>query len=227
MKKSEAVRRFNEGKHYIKTRLEDIASLELNNDKELRHVLMGTVMVKISCEAAENFGKVGNYIIDGEDGAQQLKDELISTKEMIARLYNGADRQNLNMIKDICRTIISEIKEVEKWTGDNDSGGGDCLVNDFPEWKDVKDEIKALFRYPDKYQNFLRGCFLPNGDVKDIKGIVDSYNRNRIQNEKTIDKGAPTLLYFFLCEMDIISVTEDKPDEKLRTFQRYIAKLKK
>lgn len=120
MEKSEAIRRFNEGKHYIETCLEQIASLEQNNDKELRQVLRGTVMVEVSYKAAENFCKVGSYVIDGKDGAQKLKDKLINMKVKVLQLYDGADRNNLLMIKNICDTIISEINEVEEWTGDNE-----------------------------------------------------------------------------------------------------------
>ena len=120
MEKSEAIRRFNEGKHYIETCLEQIASLEQNNDKELHQVLRGTVMVEVSYKAAENFCKVGSYVIDGKDGAQQLKAELICLKEKLVQLYDGADRQNLVTIKRISEMIISEIKEVEKWTGDHE-----------------------------------------------------------------------------------------------------------
>lgn len=112
-------------------------------------------------------------------------------------------------------------------TGDNDSEGDNHHIDDFPDWKDVDNEIKALFLYPANYKDFLRGCFLPNRKVKDIEGIVDSYNRKRVQNEKSIKKGVPTLLYKFLCKIGIISVPEDKPDSKLRSFQRAIEKLKK
>ena len=118
MEKSEAVRRFNEGKHFVETCLEQIASLDQSNDKELRKALMGTFMVNVSYKAAENFGKVGSYVIDGKDGAQQLKDKLFGLKEKLVQLYNGADRQNLVTIKTISEAIISEIKEVEEWAGD-------------------------------------------------------------------------------------------------------------
>ncbi|MCR5240820.1 MAG: hypothetical protein K6E15_11785 [Prevotella sp.] len=146
MEKSEAIRRFNEGKHYIETCLEQIASLEQNNDKELRQVLRGTVMVEVSYKAAENFCKVGSYVIDGKDGAQKLKDKLINMKVKVLQLYDGADRINLLMIKNICDTIISEINEVEEWTGDNEQTNqetGLTVNNPIPETDDnidVKDE---------------------------------------------------------------------------------------
>ncbi len=143
MEKSEAVRSFNEGKHFVETCLEDIASLELNNDKELRQVLRGTVMVEVSYKAAENFGKVVNYIIDGEDGAQKLKDKLFDLKEKLAQLYNGADRQNLVTIREISKTIISEIKEVEEWAcNDSETGDNGCLnTGDNSEDEDSGDEV--------------------------------------------------------------------------------------
>ena len=142
MEKSEAIRRFNEGKHYIETCLEQIASLEQNNDKELRLGLMNKFMVNVSYEAAENFCKVAGYIIDGKDGAQQLKVELISLKEKLVQLYNGADRQNITTIKHISDVILSEIKEVEKWTGDHEQiiqGTNQVANNPIPETGDNED----------------------------------------------------------------------------------------
>ena len=174
MEKSEAIRRFNEGKHYIETCIEDIASLELNNDKELRKVLRGTAMVEVSYKAVENFCKVGSYVIDGEDGAQKLKDKLINMKVKVLQLYDGADRNNLLMIKNICDTIISEINEVEEWTDDNEQTvlrtnltdnidipetgenkdandeGGDH-DNDYP---DFNYELKNLFKTEDNFKSF-------------------------------------------------------------------------
>ena len=136
MEKSETIRCFNQGKHYIETCLEQIASLEQNNDKELRLGLMNKFMVNVSYEAAENFCKVAGYIIDGKDGAQQLKVELISLKEKLVQLYNGADRQNITTIKHISDVILSEIKEVEKWTGDHEQiiqGTNQVANNPIPE----------------------------------------------------------------------------------------------
>ena len=95
-----------------------------------------------------------------------------------------------------------------------------------PSWKDVDDKIKALFIYPENYNNFLNGCFLPNGKVKEIKYIVDSYNVHRSQKPETIQKGVPTLLYEFLRDNGIIIIPEDKPKSKLRSFQREFEKLK-
>lgn len=179
MEKSEAIRRFNEGKHYIETCIEDIASLELNNDKELRQVLRGTVMVEVSYKAAENFCKVGSYVIDGKDGAQKLKDKLINMKVKVLQLYDGADRNNLLMIKNICDTIISEINEVEEWTGDNEQTNqetGLTVNNPIPETddnidvedEDVEDEdveddgnypyfnyeLKRLFKTKENFMSF-------------------------------------------------------------------------
>ena len=119
MEKSEAVRRFNEGKHFVETCLEDIASLDQSNDKELRKALRGTVMVEVSYKAAENFCKVCGYVIDGKDGTQKLKDKLFDLKEKVVQLYNDADRQNLVTIKTISKSIISEIKEVEELADDD------------------------------------------------------------------------------------------------------------
>lgn len=98
-----------------------------------------------------------------------------------------------------------------------------------PEWKDIPDEIKALFQYPDRFNNFLKGCYLPNGIVKDIKGIVESYNRYRKHIPETITKGVPKLLYKYLLGIGIIKVPNPKenPDRKLRTFQRRIEELRK
>lgn len=95
------------------------------------------------------------------------------------------------------------------------------------EWKDVDDKIKALFKYPENYNNFLKGCFLPNGEVKDIRFIVEAYFTHRHQKPETIQKCVPTLLYDFLRNNGIIVVPEDKPYKRLRTFQRRFAELKK
>jgi len=144
MEKSEAIRRFNEGKHYIETCLEQIASLEQNNDKELHQVLRGTVMVEVSYKAAENFCKVGSYVIDGKDGAQKLKDKLINLKVKVLQLYDGADRNNLLMIKNICDTIISVINEVEEWTGDNEQTNQETTQSEIvPETKTDKENPKT------------------------------------------------------------------------------------
>ena len=174
MEKSEAIRRFNEGKHYIETCIEDIASLELNNDKELRKVLRGTAMVEVSYKAVENFCKVGSYVIDGEDGAQKLKEKLINLKEQVLQLYDGADKNNLMMIKRICETIISEINEVEEWTDDNEqtvlrtnltdnidipetgenkdaNDEGDEHENNYP---DFNYELKKLFKTEEIFKSF-------------------------------------------------------------------------
>lgn len=98
-----------------------------------------------------------------------------------------------------------------------------------PEWNDTPDEIKALFMYPDRFHNFLKGCYLPNGIVKDIKGIVDSYNRYRRQVPDTIAKGVPIKLYKYLLGIGIIKVDnpKDNPNQRLRTFQRNLEKLQK
>lgn len=123
MEKSEVIGCYNRGKHYIETCLEQIASLEQNNDKELRQVLRGTAMVDVSYKAAENFGKVCEYIINGEDGAQKLKGKLLDLKEKVRQLYDSADKHNLTTIKTICNSILEEIGEVEEWTNDNESDG--------------------------------------------------------------------------------------------------------
>ena len=109
-----------------------------------------------------------------------------------------------------------------------DSEGDDHLINDLPYWKDVDNDIKKIFQYPENYKNFLRGCFLPNGGVKDFEGIVDSYNRNRVQKIEYIQKPYPTKVYDFLLKIGIITVPDpEKPNSRLRTFQRKFEKLKK
>lgn len=150
MEKSEAVRSFNVGKHFVETCLKDIASLELNNDKELRQVLRGTVMVEVSYKAAENFGKVAGYVLDGKDGAKKLKDELFDLKEKVVQLYNVADRQNLVTIKTISEAIISEIKEVEEWTGD------DRCLNTEDKYPTIPKELKDLFSSVEQCESFVK-----------------------------------------------------------------------
>jgi hypothetical protein len=103
---------------------------------------MGTVMVEVSYKAAENFSKVGSYVIDGKDGAQTLKDELFGLKGKVVQLYADADRQSLVTIKEISETIISEIKEVEKWAKEN--------------YPDIPDELKNLFPNESQCIDFVR-----------------------------------------------------------------------
>lgn len=229
MKKNEVIGCYNRGKHYVETCLEQIASLEQSDDKELHQALMGTYMVEVSYKAAENFVKVCGYVINGEDGAEKLKGKLYDLKEKVRQLYDSADKHNLITIKDICDSILREIGEVEEWANDNESDGGDMPpvtgINILPEWKYVKPEIQALFKYPVNFNNFLKGCYLPNGEVKDIRGIVRSYDTHRVQDTRTIAKGIPTLLYTFLRDNGIIKVPEDNQDLKLRTFQREMGKL--
>lgn len=174
MERSEAIRCFNEGKHFVETCLEDITSLKLNNDKELRQVLRGTVMVEVSYKAAENFGKVGSYIIDGKDGAQTLKDELFGLKVKVVQLYADADRHNLVTIKKISETIISEIKEVEKWTGEN-------RINDYP---DIPDELKNLFPNESQCIDFVRRNYGKAAEFVahaylDEHGVIDPSDTNK------------------------------------------------
>ena len=110
---------------------------------------------------------------------------------------------------------------------------GDYNYNESPrgievtEWKDAPQNIQALFVYPENYKNFLKGCFYPNGNVKEIKDIIRMYNTHRYQNPETIDKGVPTALYKFLYDEDIIIVPSGKEwDFKLRSFQRAFQNIK-
>ena len=174
MEKSNVIRCFNEGKHYIETCLEQIVSLEQNDDKEMRIALKGVFMVKVSYKAAENFCKVVSYVIDGKDGAQQMKAELICLKEKLVQLYNGADRQNLSTIKHISEVIMDEIKEVEKWTGDNTSGDNSGTGND--EELNKEDIVEKIKNYK---------TFYPNSHTWEIK--CEAYYKTLTDNE-IIDK---------------------------------------
>lgn len=129
MEKSKVIRCYNEGRHYVETCLEQIASLEQNNDKELRQVLRGTVMVEVSYKAAENFCKVCEYVINGEDGADILKGKLLDLKEKVRQLYDSADKHKLITIREISDSILREIGEVEEWTSDNESDSIQELPN--------------------------------------------------------------------------------------------------
>lgn len=240
MEKSEAVRRFNEGKHFVETCLEDIASLELNNDNELRQVLRGTFMVEVSYKAAENFCKVGSYIIDGKDGAQKLKGKLIGLKEKIVQLYNGADRQNLITIKSISEAIISEIKEVEEWAGNEhliqnpipETGENGCLYtgDNSGDNKSVEslttDQIKAKIN---KIEPFLRakandnipyGVYynrLTKGEVKQADGNKKVFH--------VIDDEKCNFDLFCLCveRADISDIIKEGNISIARLFMYYVA----
>ena len=240
MEKSEAVRCFNEGKHFVETCLKDVASLELNNDKELRQVLRGTVMVEVSYKAAENFCKVVSYVIDGKDGAQKLKGKLIDLKEKIVQLYNGADRQNLITIKSISEAIISEIKEVEEWAGDEhfiqnpipETGENRCL-NTGDNSGDNKiveslttDQIKAKIN---KIEPFLRakandnipyGVYynrLTKGEVKQADGNKKVFH--------VIDDEKCNFDLFCLCveRADISDIIKEGNISIARLFMYYVA----
>lgn len=159
MKKNEVIGCYNQGKHYVETCLEQIASLEQNNDKELRQVLRGTAMVEVSYKAAENFVKVCGYVINGEDGAQKLKGKLYDLKEKVKQLYDSADKHNLITIKQICDSILKEIGEVEEWANDNESDDGDNGDDDDYNDTDIlPPDMKGIFNTLDDYKSFVTDC---------------------------------------------------------------------
>lgn len=158
MEKYEVIGCYNRGKHYIETCLEQIASLEQSNDKELRQALMGTYMVEVSYKAADNFVKVCGYVINGEDGADKLKGKLYDLKDKVRQLYDSADKHNLITIKDICDSILREIGEVEEWANDNESGESVRypeipidLICLFPNKEQCVDFVKRNYGKPAKY----------------------------------------------------------------------------
>lgn len=217
MEKSEAIRRFNEGKHYIETCLEQIASLEQNNDKELRQVLRGTVMVEVSYKAAENFCKVGSYVIDGKDGAQKLKDKLINMKVKVLQLYDGADRNNLLMIKNICDTIISEINEVEEWTGDNEQTNqetGLTVNNPIPETGESGNE--SIGEKPLTKEDIIKSLkeIEPYKPLKDDESINYKEYYKRLTEGGVIDKKWPLDLFQYCVERADISKIVVKAEKK-------------
>ncbi len=217
MEKSEAIRRFNEGKHYIETCLEQIASLEQNNDKELRQVLRGTVMVEVSYKAAENFCKVGSYVIDGKDGAQKLKDKLINMKVKVLQLYDGADRNNLLMIKNICDTIISEINEVEEWTGDNEQTNqetGLTVNNPIPETGESGNE--SIGEKPLTKEDIIKSLekIEPYKPLKDDEPINYKEYYKRLTEGGVIDKKWPLDLFLYCVERADISKIVVKAEKK-------------
>ena len=175
MEKSKVIRCYNEGRHYVETCLEQIASLEQNNDKELRQVLRGTVMVEVSYKAAENFCKVCEYVINGEDGADILKGKLLDLKEKVRQLYDSADKHKLITIREISDSILREIGEVEEWTNDNESDDIQELPQSkiIPETDNVEDEdvedddnnypdfgyeLKRVFKTEETFKSFYDKC---------------------------------------------------------------------
>ena len=217
MEKSETIRCFNQGKHYIETCLEQIASLEQNNDKELRQVLRGTVMVEVSYKAAENFCKVGSYVIDGKDGAQKLKDKLINMKVKVLQLYDGADRNNLLMIKNICDTIISEINEVEEWTGDNEQTNqetGLTVNNPIPETGESGNE--SIGEKPLTKEDIIKSLkeIEPYKPLKDDESINYKEYYKRLTEGGVIDKKWPLDLFQYCVERADISKIVVKAEKK-------------
>lgn len=248
MEKSEAVRRFNEGKHFVETCLEQIASLEQSNDKELRKALRGTVMVEVSYKAAENFGKVCCYVLDGKDGAQKLKDKLFDLKEKVVQLYNGADRQNLITIKTISETIISEIKEVEEWAGDElfihnpipETGENGCLsTGDNSEGEDsgdggseyqkrpktseeIREKLKAINPFEQAKQNEV--IPFPQYYTKLTNGIIVRGDGTK-KVFQVIDNEKCDLDLFESCvrRADISDIIKDGQRTFARLFMFYVA----
>lgn len=200
MEKSEAIRRFNEGKHFVETCLKDIASLELNNDKELRQVLKGTVMVEVSYKAAENFGKVCGYVINGEDSAQKFKCKLYDLKEKVRQLYNNADKQNLITIREISDVILKEIGEVEEW------------ANDVP-YPEIPDDLTSLppdmigiFKTLDDYKTFINDCKHLHKPKQIVGRLMDfslSLGKGNIgiMHKHLIKKGITSVGYSHFCRL--------------------------
>ena len=176
MEKSEAVRRFNEGKHFVETCLEQIASLELSNDKELRQALRGTYMVEVSYKAAENFVKVCGYIINGEDGAEKLKGKLYDLKEKVKQLYDSAYKHKLITIRELSDSILREIGEVEEWANDNEEFNG---------YPDIPKELIYLFPSESQCIDFVKNNYgkpaniLANAYMEE-PGVINPKNNNSI-----------------------------------------------
>lgn len=191
MEKYEVIGCFNQGQHYIETCLEQIASLEQSNDKELRQVLRGTNMVKISYKAAENFVKVCRYVINGEDGADKLKGKLYDLKDKVKQLYDSADKHNLITIKDICDSILREIGEIEELANDNESTSYPEIPIDliclFPEKEQCVDFVKSNYG---KSAQYVANAYMEE------QGVVDPAIKNNSIHAKS------TLYHYFVKPFD-------------------------
>lgn len=128
-------------------------------------------------------------------------------------------------INDIVDPITHELVKP------NDESNNNELPKDIalPEWKDISDEIKALFKYPNNFKEFIHGCFLPNGELKGLRTIVSLYDQKRAQKPYTKDKGVATRLYSFLTEWNIIKLNDKKAPfgYSKRTFQREFGRISK
>ena len=181
MEKNEVIGCYNRGKHYVETCLEQIASLEKNNAKELRQALRGTYMVEVSYKAAENFAKVCGYVINGEDGADKLKGKLYDLKDKVKQLYDSADKHNLITIREISDSILREIGEVEEWADDTpDTGKGIVDINKKLTKDDIIEKLKNIKLYeplnpeePINYKEYYKR--LCDGGVIDSGYTIDLF----------------------------------------------------
>ena len=128
-------------------------------------------------------------------------------------------------ISDIIDPITHELVKP------NDESNNNELPKDIalPEWKDISDEIKALFKYPNNFKEFIHGCFLPNGELKGLRTIVSLYDQKRAQRPETKCKGIATRLYSFLTEWKIIKLHDGKAPYgyHIRTLQREFERISK
>lgn len=207
MEKREAVRCFNEGKRFVETCLEQIASLEQSNDKELRQALMGTYMVKIYNKATDNFVKVCGYVINGEDGAQKMKGKLYDLKEKIRQLYNSADKQNLIPIREISDVILKEIGEVEEWANDDEGDippvipkSGEDDINRLPP------DMIGIFKTFDEYKTFIEDCESLHKPKQIVGRLMDfnislDYGNTDIIHKHLKKKGIINVSYSHFCRL--------------------------
>lgn len=215
MEKSKVIQCYNVGEHFVKTCLGQIASLERDNDKELRLFLKGTSMVEISYKAAESFAKVCADIINGEDGADKLKGKVFDLREKIKQLYDRADKNNLINIRTISDSMLGLIGEVEEWTdsipqettqAENNSIPENCN-NDYsddsgkenkpPTKEDIVKKLEGAEKFVPKKAINLYGVYysrLTKGIRDDTRGV-----RNLNVIRKITDDDNENIKLFELC----------------------------
>ncbi len=172
------------------------------------------MLLKASEEYVENLLKIGErwesvlrYDLDSLKASEKIRG---SQKGFIL----GAEVLMHYVTEELKRYGISISEGVH--FGKTPSGISVKLL--MPDWRELDDEIKKLFKYEGQYIEFKNGCFKPNGEVKELTDIMDLYNTKRHQVKDTLEKGVATKLYKFFISVGLTNKCK-------RTLQREIERL--